>query len=475
MNLAGYQRLEPEAYRATSAVDLGRRIAAGELSSVQLTEMALELARVAEPHLNAYVGFREDAALREAADRDAEVARGRVRSRLHGVPLAVKDNMAIAGEPMLKGSRTTSATPASASAPMVDRLVRGGGVVIGRTTTPEFGWKGTGISPLTGVTRNPWDPTRNSGGSSAGSGATVGSGAVPYATGSDAGGSIRIPAAFCGAVGFKPTLSAIPLVPGTVNESLSHLGPITRTVEDARAVFELTRGADPRDPQSAFVARTPVPPRRNLRVGIVRAPFGITPSDEVSARVEPALRLLKAGVTSGVDEVELGMPVPRDVFEALWVTGRGLGFADLIAQRRGEMDAGLARLRELGLEYSLADYLGALTRRRAFNAELFDVLSRYDVLVMPTMPITAFAADREVPEGGEADAPLPWITWTPYTYAFNITGQPAITVPVDLREGTLPVGLQIVAGWGRDDLLLDVARVFERRWARTNEDWFPGA
>ena len=162
--------------------------------------------------------------------------------------------MYLAGEPTYKGSRTTTGEPAAVLADGRPARATAGTVVIGKTTTPEFGWKGTGISPRTGVTRNPWNPARNSGGSSAGSGATVGAGAVPIATGSDAGGSIRIPASFCGVVGLKPTLGAIPVWPGTVNETLSHAGPLTRSVADARAVLDLTRGLDPRDPQSAYPA-----------------------------------------------------------------------------------------------------------------------------------------------------------------------------------------------------------------------------
>lgn len=467
--MSAYREIGVDEYRSAEGVALGRLVASGEVSPVQLVELAVALARQAEPALNAYVGFREEAALAEAAVLESEARQGRLRSALHGVPIASKDNMYLAGEPSLKGSRTTSADPAKVSSPFVQRLVDAGAIVIGRTTTPEFGWKGTGISPLTGVTRNPWDPSRNSGGSSAGSGATVGSGAVPIATGSDAGGSIRIPAAFCGAVGLKPTLSAIPLWPGTVNESLSHAGPITRGVADAAAVLALTRGPDHRDPQSAYALPSPLPAPARPRIGIVRAPWGMAPSDEVARRTEPAFEALIASGIAEFEEVELDLEVPRAVFEALWVTGRGLGFAELIAERGAVMDPGLARLLPLAEEYSLRSFLSSLQDRRAFNSAMYGWLERFDLLVMPTMPLTAFEADREVPEGGEADAKLPWITWTPYTYPFNITGQPAITVPFGLTEGALPIGLQLVAGWARDDLLLSVAAEVERVLAPLGE------
>jgi len=470
MNLGGsYRDLDERQYRAASGVELGRGVAEGTLSPVMLAEMALELAKRDDADINAYVAFRDRAALAEAAQLEREARGGMLRSALHGVPIASKDNMYIVGEPALKGSRTTSAIPAATASPMVERLVSAGTIIVGRTTTPEFGWKGTGISPLTGVTRNPWDPTRNSGGSSAGSGATVGAGAVPIATGSDAGGSVRIPAAFCGVVGLKPTLSAIPVWPGTVNESLSHAGSLTRSVADAREVLRLTRGPDARDPQSSFSAPVPLPAGRPWRIGIVREPWGIAPSEEVSARLDPVFASIVGAGLGTLEEIALDIPVPRSVFEALWVTGRGFGFADLSRSVGEIMDPGLARLTGLAEEYSLAGFLDALQERRAFNARIFEVFTRFDALLMPTMPLTAFAADAEVPPGGEADASLPWITWTPYTYPFNISGQPAITLPVDLGEGRMPVGLQVVGAWAGDDLVLAVAERVERIVAPTIE------
>jgi aspartyl-tRNA(Asn)/glutamyl-tRNA(Gln) amidotransferase subunit A len=461
--LSRFSPLGAEEYQAATALELARRVADGTLSPVQLTECALHLARAAEPAINAYAALLPERALREAAGREAEARSGQLRSVLHGVPIAVKDNFYYEGEPTGKGSLTSSAEPAPASAPMVERLVRAGTIVIGKTTTPEFGWKGTGISPRTGVTRNPWDPARNSGGSSAGSGATVASGAVPIATGTDAGGSIRIPAAFCGVVGLKPTLGAIPVWPGTVNETLSHAGPLTRSVADARAVLELTRGPAACDPQSAFAAPAADAPGRRLRIGIVREPFGVAPDAAVTAVFGQACALLQsAGIAELTEIPDLGAPLPRDIFEAMWVTGRGLGFADLIRRHGDIMDPGLARLLPLAQAYSLADYYRALEARRAFNARLFGVLQDWDLLVLPTMPGTAFAAEAEVPPGGEAGAPLPWITWTPYTYPFNITGQPAITLPCGLAADGLPAGLQIVGPWAGDGRVLDFAAACEQ-------------
>ncbi|WP_157516775.1 amidase [Mycobacterium sp. MS1601] len=462
-----FTEISLDEYTASSGVSLGRRVAAGELSPVHLTECALTIAEREESRLNAYAALMPDRALAVAAQREAEVRDGRVRSVLHGVPIAAKDNMYIVGEPCWKGSLTTSDEPAPVSSPMVARLEDAGSVIIGRTTTPEFGWKAVGNSPRTGVTRNPWNTDRNTGGSSAGSGATVASGAVPIATGTDAGGSIRIPASFCGTVGFKPTLGAIPVWPGTVNENLSHAGPLTRTVEDALAVFELTRGADARDPQSSYSTALPVRPG-SLRVGLVRKPFGITPDGEVADVFESALAALSDAGIAQMGEVSLDRPAPRDIFDALWLTGRGLGFADTIRTHRNVMDPALARLNDLASDYSLTHFFAIMQQRRAFNEWAFSLFDQWDLLLMPTMPLTAFAADAEVPEGGQLDAPLPWSTWTPYTYPFNISGQPAISVPLGLSAAGMPVGMQIVGPWSGDLAVLSFAAACEAAVAALN-------
>lgn len=460
MTRGRFSSLSVEEYVSSTGAALGRRVLAGELSPVQLTEIALHLARAAEPAVNAYAALFDDRALSEARRREKDVRDGLAHGALHGVPIAIKDNFLYEGEPTGKGSRTTSRAPATTSAPMVQRLLDAGTVVIGATTTPEFGWKGTGISPRTGVTRNPWDPARGSGGSSAGAGATVGSGAVPIATGTDAGGSVRIPAAFCGVVGLKPTLSAIPLWPGTVNESLSHAGVLTRSVADAATVFRLTRGPDARDPQSYQSGQPTGSAReapRRLRVGVVREPFGIAPEPGVGRVVDQAIETIRASGIADLRETAMTAPLPRAVFEALWVTGRGLGFAHLLAEHEHRMDPGLVRVAGIARGYTLADYYDALRERRAFNASMAQLLDHWDLLLMPTMPLTAFAADAEVPEGGEADAPLPWITWTPYTYPFNVSGQPALTLPCGLASDGLPVGLQIVGPWAHDERVLGFA------------------
>jgi aspartyl-tRNA(Asn)/glutamyl-tRNA(Gln) amidotransferase subunit A len=237
-------------------------------------------------------------------------------------------------------------------------------------------------------------------------------------------------------------------------------------VADARAVLDLTRGFDPRDPQSAY----PTPDRDAAsasdaampRVGVITHPFGIIPQTGVSGVLDTAYSKLRAAGVAELVDAELPAPVPREVFEAMWVTGRGLGFADLIRGQGEIMDPGLVRLLGLAEQYSLADYYTAVDTRRAFSAAVFALFAGVDLLVMPTMPVTAFDAAAEVPPGGEADAKLPWITWTPYTYPFNITGQPAISIPCGFAPDGMPVGLQVVGPWGHDERVLAFAARCER-------------
>ena len=463
-----YTDLAPARYRRLTAKRAALLVADGAVSPVHLAEHALARAREAEPRINAYVRLLDRDALRAAAEREAEARAGRPRGTLHGVPIAVKDNFYVAGHPVSRGSRTASGDPVAENAPMIERVLAAGAVIVGKTTMPEFGWKGTGSSPLTGITRNPWNASRNPGGSSAGSAATVASGAVPLALGSDAGGSIRIPAAFCGTVGVKPTLGRIPVWPGTVTEQLSHVGPLARSVEDAALVVAAAAGADPRDPLSygapdgterAALARLRA---GTLHVAVAAAPFGVAPDDGVAAVFAEAVARLRAAVPASWSETALDIALPRGIFETLWVTGRGFGFVETIAARAAEMDPGLVRCAELARGYSPGDLLRAIDGRRRLNAALAARLETCDVLVTPTMPIAAFAAEDEVPPGGEADAPLPWVSWTPYTYPFNLSGQPAVSIPCGLDRDGLPVGLQAVAKWGADRLAMAVARRFER-------------
>ena len=463
-----FAELSPVRYRKLSARRAARLVAKREISPVHLVEHALARARADEPRINAYVRFLEDDALRAAAEREADARKGRLRGPLHGVPIAVKDNFYLAGHPVTRGSRTATDAPVAETAPMIERVLAAGAVIVGKTAMPEFGWKGTGSSPLTGITRNPWNSARNPGGSSAGSAATVASGAVPIALGSDAGGSIRIPASFCGVVGIKPTLGRIPVWPGTVTESLSHVGPLARSVEDAALVVTAAAGPHPRDPLSYGASDAPpgdAPARLRggeLRIAVVAEPFGVAPEDGVAAAFADAIGRLREKFPASWTETGLDIPLPRGIFETLWVTGRGFGFGEVIAARGEEMDPGLVRCGTLARDYSLGDFLRAMDDRRKLNGKLAAALEAWDVLVTPTMPLTAFAAEDEVPTRGEADAPLPWVTWTPYTYPFNLSGQPAVSIPCGHDESGLPVGLQVVAKWGADRLAIAAARRFER-------------
>ncbi len=265
-----------------SAVDIVARVRSREWSPVEVTEALL--ARIAEwePHLNAFVDLDADGARRQARAAADAVARGDELGPLHGVPVTVKNIQAVAGLPTRRGSRLSDATPAPEDAPLVARLRAAGAIVVGTTTLPEQGWTAVGDSPLTGSTHTPWMHGRTSGGSSAGAGALAGAGCGPLHVGTDGAGSIRVPAAFCGAVGFKPTYGTVPYVPVPNNGSLSHAGPITRSVADAALMLSVMGGPDPRDHTSL-----PTTPRPTVEPGGLQGLRIAYSPDLGHARVDP--------------------------------------------------------------------------------------------------------------------------------------------------------------------------------------------
>ena len=252
-----------------------------------------------------------------------------------------------------------------------------------------------------------------------------------------------------------------------MTESLSHAGPLARFVDDIVLTLDLTGFPDSRDPLS-FAATGPGDIARwdrsrsgTLKVGIISAPFEIRVDDAIEPVFAAAIKEITHHIPAQFSDVTIGAPLPRDVFEALWVTGRGTGYADQFAQNAAIMDPGLVRLGPLSAAYSLAQYFEVIGKRRSFVSAAFKLFDAVDLALMPTMPIVAFDATSEVPPGGEADAPLPWITWTPYTYPFNLSGQPAISLPCGLAPDGMPVGLQVVGAWGSDALVLAFARQIE--------------
>ncbi|MCF1599569.1 amidase [Streptomyces muensis] len=432
----------------------------GEFSPVDATRAALERAERIQPEVNAFVRITADAALARAEQSAERWRRGAPAGLLDGVPVTVKDILLMRGGPTRKGSKTVPEQGRwDEDAPSVARLRAHGAVFLGKTTTPEFGWKGVTDSPLAGVTRNPYDPARTAGGSSGGAGAAVALGAGPLALGTDGGGSVRIPAAFCGIFGMKPTYGRVPLYPASAFGTLAHVGPMTRDAADAALLLDVIGTPDSRD----WSALPPAPGSfaaglsggvRGLRVAYSPS-FGgqVAVRPAVAAAVRRAVERL-AGLGAYVEETDPDFTDPVDAFHTLWFTGAARVTQHLGPHQRELLDPGLREICAVGARLTALDYLAAVDVRMELGRRMGRFHDTYDLLVTPTLPITAFEAGAEVPKGSGHRR---WTGWTPFTYPFNLTQQPAATVPVGTDGDGLPIGLQLVAARHRDDLVLRAA------------------
>ncbi|MEU9052886.1 amidase [Streptomyces sp. NPDC048384] len=441
----------------------------GEFSPVDATRATLERAERIQPEVNAFVRLTAEEALAQAGASADRWRRGEPAGLLDGVPVTVKDILLMRGGPTLKGSKTISETGSwDEDAPSVARLRAHGAVFLGKTTTPEFGWKGVTDSPQSGVTRNPYDPTRTAGGSSGGAAAAVALGAGPLALGTDGGGSVRIPAAFCGIFGLKPTYGRVPLYPASAFGTLAHVGPMTRDAADAALLLDVIGTPDSRDwsalpsAPGSFVSGL-VGGVHGLRIAYSPSLGGqVAVRPAVAAAVRRAVQRL-AGLGAFVEETDPDFTDPVEAFHTLWFTGAARVTQHLGPHQRELLDPGLREICDTGARLSALDYLAAVDVRMELGRSMGHFHDTYDLLVTPTLPLTAFEAGAEVPKGSGHRR---WTGWTPFTYPFNLTQQPAATVPVGTDGDGLPIGLQLVAARHRDDLVLRAAHaLYETGWA----------
>lgn len=445
-----------------SASELTHAMRRRELSPVEIVEdmlMAIEAQRGA---INAFMAVPADEAREEAQRSEAAWKRGEPRGPLDGVPFVVKDLVATAGVVTTHGSRTRADASPTTDAVSVARLKAAGAILLGKTTTPEYGHKPLTNGPLFGTTRNPWALDRTPGGSSGGTAAAIAAGIGPIGIGTDGGGSIRIPAACCGIVGLKPSLGRVPHIEGadTFN-NLSHVGPMTRTVDDARLAYRTMAGPHANDVLSAL----PSSPRRSvdgpggLRVGwMPRAgAHGIDP-DVLAAARSLAEACREAGAE--VEAVELDFVALEPAFLTIMRAGLFARQGHLLTDRRLELDETFATTLEAGRSLSAVDLQRAYDARTAAFRTVQALFERCDVVVSPTITRPPLPLDHDVfgplrVDG--VDYPTIRAAWYPYTYGLNLTGHPAVSVPVGFTGDGLPIGAQLAGAWGSEELLLDVA------------------
>jgi aspartyl-tRNA(Asn)/glutamyl-tRNA(Gln) amidotransferase subunit A len=435
------------------------------ISPVEATAAALDAIDAHDGRVNAFVLVDREGAMAAAKESEARWHAGEPLGPGDGVPTSIKDALWTRGWPTLRGSELIDAAgPWDEDAPSVARLRETGAVILGKTTTPEYSWKGVTDSRRHGVTGNPWDPSKTPGGSSGGSAAAVALGMGPWSVGTDGGGSVRIPAAFTGTVALKPTYGLIPLYPPSAFGTMSHAGPMTRTVRDTAALLDVITRFDARDwsamptPTTSFLSGLD-DGVKGLRVGY-SANLGFVRNDpEVDAAVRAAVGIL-AAAGADVDEVDPGFSDPVQAFHVLWFAGEAkvLAAYGAIDDLAGRIDPGLHRTAALGSGFSAGDYLDATAVRMELGQSMGRFHQTYDVLVTPTLPLPAFPAGQDVPD---RSASPDWTSWTPYTYPFNLTQQPALSVPCGFTAAGLPIGLQIVGARHADALVLRVGQAYQ--------------
>ena len=447
-----------------TAIELLALYRAKAASPVEATQAVL--ARIAQlnPQLNAFCLVDEAAALQAARASEARWQLGAPIGALDGVPTSIKDLILTRGWPTRRGSRSVNPDqPWDVDAPATARLREAGAVLLGKTTTPEFGCKGETNSPLTGISRNPWDLSRTPGGSSGGTAAAVAAGLGPLGVGTDGAGSVRIPAAFCGNFGLKPSFGRVPAYPLSPFGSVAHLGPHTMGVADAALMMNVLAMPDARD-------WTSLPyDARDYRVGLDDGVRGLriaySPTlgyatnvhPEVAAAVDRAVRDLEA-LGAVVEAVDPGFSDPLEICTGLWFLGALTVWNGLTPAQQALADPDFRAEAELGAKLSAYEVQQLHLQRGALGSHLRQFMQRFDLIATPTVAVPAFEAR---PAGHTPIDPATLLGWTPFSYPFNLSQQPAATIPCGLTAGGLPIGLQLVGPMFGDALVLRACRAYE--------------
>ena len=445
---------------ATRLIELYR---SKELSPVAVMAETLRRLERYEGAVNAFVLYDPDSAMTAARESEARWRRGEPRGLLDGVPIALKDTLLTRGWPRLVGSKTIDPNQAwHEDSPATARLREAGALFFGKTTTPEFGWKAVTDSPLTGITRNPWNLERTPGGSSGGSAAAVLAGICPLAVGTDAGGSIRIPAAFSGIFGLKPTFGRVAVYPPSAFGDVAHVGPMSRSVADAALMLDAIKGPDSRDWYSlpddgiAYRDRVRAASFRGKRIALSPTLGYAEPAPAVREAVERAAAVF-AEHGAVVEPADPFRESPKPIFETLALGG----FWALLRAQRPEavalMDPGLVAECRRGAAVTQEQYVAAVIRRVSLGAALRQFFDCYDLLLSPTMPIPAAYAD---PRDDGQPNPNNFGEWMPYTYPFNLTKNPSASIPCGFADG-LPIGLQVTGPLYEDLAVLQACRAYE--------------
>lgn len=454
-------------------IELANMIKRREITVTKLTSIFLDKIEKVNPRINAFCTIMRDEAMEQAKNADQMINNGEPLGPLHGVPIAIKDLTPVKGVRYTLGSQLFENQIADHDAVIVSRIKKAGGIIVGKTNTPEFGHKGTTDNLVFGPTKNPWDTSKVSGGSSGGSAAAVAAGLVPIAEGTDGGGSIRIPAALCGVFGYKPTYGKVPMdVFGSFssNTPYLHFGPITRNVDDAALFYDVIKGDDNADPYSLDGGEDTLV---NLEFDVSDLKIAYSPNfgyfeidKEVSTACENAANQFKQlGCT--VDTLNPDFDNPIENIEKpwfdLWCGLIASFYADLPEDQLSLLDPKVQDFIKLGTELSAMDYLKSNIARDESWLKLKDILDEYDAIITPTTAVPAFSLDIWGPEEINGKKINPMHGWF-LTYPINLTGHPTSSIPVGFSSVKLPIGMQIIGNRLDDLKVLQLSRAFERAY-----------
>jgi aspartyl-tRNA(Asn)/glutamyl-tRNA(Gln) amidotransferase subunit A len=446
------------------AAELSSAFASKDLSPVEVTEACLARIEALDSQINCFCHLESEESLAQAEASEGRWMSGEPLSPLDGVPVAVKDLLLTKGWPTRRGSMTVDPSgPWNEDAPSVARLREAGAVLIGKTTTPEFGWKGSTDSPLTGITRNPWNRDKTPGGSSGGSSAAIAARFCPLALGTDGGGSIRIPASFAGVYGIKPSFGRVPAYPLSPFGTVSHVGPMSRAVIDSAMLLNAISKPDARDwhalPASAtdYVEAIAATMHGKRIAFSPRLGYAKKVVPEVESLVAKAARRFEV-LGAHVEEVDPATEDPAGIFQTLWWSAAGFLLGDLTEDKKQLLDPGLRHMAEEGRKIPLKNYLAANMARGAYGSRLRQFMQTYDFLLTPATATPAFNVGMLSPLDDDGRA---WMQWTPFTFPFNLTQQPAASVNCGFTSDGLPVGLQIVGRMFDDAGVLAASYAYE--------------
>lgn len=453
----------PQDIAYLTATELTAAYAAGSLSPVDATTAALDRADALEPVLNALQFVDRAAALDAAQASQERWRRGEPLSPLDGVPTTIKDLVPVKGWPMRSGSRSSSDAPCAEDAPVTSRMREAGMVLFGKSTTPEFGWKGMTDTPLSGITRNPWNSAHTSGGSSGGAAVAAAAGYGPVMHGTDGGGSIRLPASYCGLFGIKPSFGRVPkLNNDSPFSTLTADGPIARSVRDAATLLSIMARPDGRDWLSMAAEGWDAASELEggvggLRIAVAMNLGGAEPQDDVVDAVLGGVEMFRALGAEIIETGPLFDPL-RPTFEPYWIAGFARTLSGIPADKHDLLDPRFRELAEAGRAVSLEQVYQGHAARAALARSLAEAFADFDLLLTPTMPTPPPTADTPY----HSQAFDRWTDAVPFTLPFNLTGLPAASMPCGLSRDGLPIGLQLVAPRAAEALLLRASYAYEQ-------------